>query len=764
MSAVFSPTPADNARLAAADLPPRVRGLLGALIGLCRQTLIAPLILTVEALEQTLLHDADRARNPLQQAELMAQRGQLQAFAGHFPDRMLDAVADALARLRAPPAAPAASSTPPPLPGMLGLSLVAEHDVDRDLLLTEMVRRETLRSTNTLNLLGQRLAVLAAAPAFDAETLPLAPQALCAMVRRLAEQDALGAEVQLALYRSFERQVLERLGDVLDRANALLSQQGVLPGLVYTPYLARSSSTRRIITQSVGGGRATQPAKRTAAPLTGWNGSAPSGSWSNLLQEAVQEAGSAGPAVAGVTSASATALHDLLQQARQARQSYPASAAPAPHAAIPSAAVDAVLARLQAQSSAATGVADLQAALVAQLRSEHGAQAQLGSHDRDNLDLLRLLMQQVQQRQRPDPVPAALLARLQVPLARAAMADPGFFVRDEHPARELLNQVAEAGASWLGDDDVDPQLLQRMAQSVQGLLGQDARAPEAFATANEDVQQHQRAAVHRAELTERRHVEAARGKERLELARRQANAQIDQCCDTQAPPRFVQTLLRQAWADALTLTRLRHGDDSPQWQERLQQTARIAAVTAQAVDAAAGTDAALATEVEAALVQVGYHAEEAAAVARRLATPGGEDESTSRTELSARLKSRARLGEQAAISASTASGPRSSAEEAAYQQLCALPFGSWFDIDSGDGTLRRQRLSWYSLLTGHALLVNPRGQKVADTDLDTLARQISAGRAQLITEDKGRLVDRAWQASLDTLRELAGGHAPETSA
>lgn len=759
MSAVFSITSADNARLAASNLPPRVRELLGGLIGLCRQTLAAPLILTVEALEQTLLHDADRARNPQLQAELMAQRGQLHAFSGHFADRMLDAVADALIRLREPATGASVGATPPPLPGMLGLSLVDEHEVDRDLLLTEMVRRETLRSTNTLNLLGQRLGVLAAAPAFEADTLPLAPQALCAMLRRIAEQDALSVEVQLALYRSFERQVLERLGDILDRANALLAQNGVLPGLVYTPYLARSSSTRRIITQSVGGGRATQPAKRAAAPLTGWNGSAPAGSWSSLVQDAFQDGGAAGTALPGLTTSTGSALHELLQQARHA------SAAPADRDAVPSAAVDAVLARLQAQSSSATGVADLQAAVVAQLRSEHGAQAQLGSHDRDNLDLLRMLMQQVQQQQRPDPVPAALLARLQVPLARAAMADPGFFVRDEHPARELLNQIAEVGANWLGDDDVDPQLLQRMAQSVQGLLGQDARAPDAFATANEDVQQHQRAAAHRAELAERRHVEAARGKERLELARRQATAQIDQCCDTQSPPRFVQTLLRQAWADALTLTRLRHGDDSPQWQERLQQTQRIAAITAQAVDAPVGTDTALAADVEAALLQVGYHAEEAAAVARRLATPGGEDESTSRTELSARLKARARLGERAGTPTGTAPAtPRSSAEEAAYQQLSTLPFGSWFDIDTGDGTLRRQRLSWYSLLTGHALFVNPRGQKIADTDLDTLARQINAGRAQLVTEDKARLVDRAWEASLGALRALAAGHTQETSA
>ncbi|HBP04043.1 MAG TPA: DUF1631 domain-containing protein, partial [Stenotrophomonas sp.] len=170
-------------------------------------------------------------------------------------------------------------------------------------------------------------------------------------------------------------------------------------------------------------------------------------------------------------------------------------------------------------------------------------------------------------------------------------------------------------------------------------------------------------------------------------------------------------------------------------------------------------------DVEAALLQVGYHAEEAAAVARRLATPGGEDESTSRTELSARLKARARLGEHAGAPTGTAPAtPRSSAEEAAYQQLSTLPFGSWFDIDTGDGTLRRQRLSWYSLLTGHALFVNPRGQKITDTDLDTLARQISAGRAQLVTEDKGRLVDRAWEASLGALRALATGRAQETPA
>ena len=574
------------------------------------------------------------------------------------------------------------------------------------------------------------------------------------MLRRIAEQDSLAVDVQLALYRSFERQVLERLGDILDRANALLARRAARPGL--HPYLARSSSTRRIITQSVGGGRTTQPAKRAAAPLTGWNGSAPAGSWSSLVQDAFQDDSTAGAALPGLTS-TGSALHALLQQARHA------SAAPADRDAVPSAAVDAVLARLQAQSSAATGVADLQAAVVAQLRSEHGMQAQLGSHDRDSLDLLRMLMQQVQQQQRPDPVPAPAGA----PAGTAGTCGngrPGFFVRDEHPRANCSTRLPKSAptgwATMMSTRSCCSAWHRACRACWVRMRGRRRPSPARTRTCSSIS-----APQHRAELAERRHVEAARGKERLELARRQASAQIDQCCDAQQPPRFVQTLLRQAWADALTLTRLRHGDDSSQWQERLQQTQRIAAITAQPVDAPGGTDATLAAEVEAALLQVGYHAEEAAAVARRLATPGGEDESTSRTELSARLKARARLGEHAGTAAGTTPAtPRSSAEEAAYQQLSSLPFGSWFDIDTGDGTLRRQRLSWYSLLTGHALLVNPRGQKIADTDLDTLARQISAGQAQLVTEDKARLVDRAWEASLGALRALAAGHTQETSA
>lgn len=811
--------PEDAARFAAVGAPPRVSSLLGAVLSLARQSLTAPLTLTVVELERELLREAERARNSQVQADLLAQARQVHPFSEGFSHRFLEHLAQAFADLFAPPA-----DVPPKIDdrrAISALTLVNDTDIDRTIVLNEIQRRELLRSANALQLLGQRFAVLAASPALDAEHVPLGPAVLCGIIRRLGDEGGLELEAQVALYRSFERQVLERLGELLERANVLLGHEGVLPGLVYTPYLARSAATRRIVTQPGRTPAAAGTARPRTQPVTSWNGasSTTATSWSAMMQEALgsmpsssaspgattampaplhDAAAPAATADAGAVSMVDTgapamgALHQLLAGARQAAPPHAAAAdaaaAPTPVPAspsaavalspqtpaadahtVPSAVVDAILGQLQARiadSAAAPSMDDLHAALLAQLRAEQGEHAALTVKDSDTLDLLALLFDQIRRQQRPQAAGHDLVGRLQVPLARAALADPGFFVRDEHPARELLNTLAELGASGLHDDDLDPQLVQKVGRSVDAVVEQYHDDPAVFAAANEELQQHFRAAAHKAELAERRHVEAARGRERLEVARQQAAAHIEHCCTQDQPPRFVQTLLRQAWSDVLTLTQLRHGEDSDLWQQRVLQTATITAVTAQAPAEGRGTDTALQADIEAAVLQIGCHHDEARAIARRLSTPGGEDDSTSRTELTARLKARTRLGEQADADDARRIAPlaRSGPEEDCYRQLRTLPFGTWFEfVSNQQGDLHRERLSWYSLVTEHALFVNPRGQKVAEYTLDTLARLMALGQARVVTEDKGRLIDRAWQATLRTLRALAGGEHGEAA-
>ena len=394
---------------------------------------------------------------------------------------------------------------------------------------------------------------------------------------------------------------------------------------------------------------------------------------------------------------------------------------------------------------------DLQQAMLAAARAQHGPDATLASADSDTFELLDLLYNEIEREVQHDAPAADMLVRLQVPVVQAALRDRNFFLRAQHPARDLLNTVAESGATWLGEEDVDPQLLQKLHQAVETVVETYEGDETVFEDASREVQQHLQAAARKAELAERRQVEAARGKDRLEIAKQRAAETIESAMAEAKPQKFVQALLSQAWADVLTLAQLRNGETSGEWADALQTTLEIVAATT----TAQGANAELAGKVEKSLVQVGYHEDEAAAIARRLSS-AEEDETTSRTELTARLKARARLGGQSEVKKKPAQ-PRTPEEQECYDYLRTLPFGTWFEFTRNQqGDVQRQRLSWFSPVTGNALFVNQRGQRVGEHSLDTLAHLMAKGQAQVVTEDRGRLIDRAWNATLNALRSLTG--------
>jgi hypothetical protein len=142
----------------------------------------------------------------------------------------------------------------------------------------------------------------------------------------------------------------------------------------------------------------------------------------------------------------------------------------------------------------------------------------------------------------------------------------------------------------------------------------------------------------------------------------------------------------------------------------------------------------------------------------------GQDDPASRTELAVKLKARARLGEQAA-SAKPTVPERTAEEEACYQQLRTLPFGTWFEfVTNQQGDFVRRRLAWFSPVTEHALFVNQRGQRVDEQSLDSMARMMARGQARVVTVARGRLIDRAWQATLDVLRNFTQRHKSDAEA
>ncbi|MHC9084808.1 DUF1631 family protein [Luteimonas sp. RIT-PG2_3] len=417
------------------------------------------------------------------------------------------------------------------------------------------------------------------------------------------------------------------------------------------------------------------------------------------------------------------------------------------------------LGSLQAQPAGTPGtpqtLTDVKQVLLAQARQQMGHGANLSQQDSDTFELLSMLYANLEEEIRVDMPAAGLVKRLQVPLLRAALKDQSFFVRQRHPARQLLNTVAENAARWLDDADFDPQLLVPLQKAVEYVIEHYEGDAKVFSDGNALLQKHLADQVRKAELLEKRHTEAAKGREKLEIAKLRASEVVDAVVGETRLPKFTRALLNQAWADVLTLTLLRHDESSEEWNKQLDATRRIVATCARDEP---GDDPALQAHVEASLALVGYHGEEATVIAQRLTSNKIDDDNdpASRTELAMKLKTRTRLGEDAA-KARPRLPPRTPEEQARYDQLRVSPFGIWIEfVTTERGDVVRRRLSWFSPITGNALFLNQRGQRAGEYSLDTLARMMAAGQARIVNADRGRLVDRAWQATMNALRSFAG--------
>lgn len=761
MSARLDPNtiPHPHRNLATADLPRRVRAALERLFALTSDSLGRQLENMLSDFEQQLFKLAEQARNPALQAGYFETLRKVRLHRGDLAPRFMGGLEAALASIREPSAE--AVDTPEQV-DLNELRLVDDAEVSEDGVLNNIASRHESRAGLPLLLLGQRFGVLAGAPAFDAEHLPVGPHRLCRLLAEASQALHLEQDTRLLLFQSFNTQAMSGYAQLVEAMNALLARENVLPGLSYVPLRARPTAQGEDRDpdeshEDHGAHDAPAPAvpprRRTTAPTadtrpaserphTRWWGEPGNGSASdedeNIAFSALQELLSSRREVLG-----------KLRHAPDTRDHVPLETPD-------------VVAALGSQQGLASSdgrrprtIADLKQALLAQSRQKHGKATRLSSQDEDTFELLGLLYTEIGRELRAGTLSSGLLERLQVPLLRLALLDRAFFVRSHHPARQLLSTVAEAGAKWLGEEEADPRLERQLREAVDHVVQNYQDDTSVFETANQSLQGHLQLMARKAELSERRHVEAARGKEKLVVAKRRSSEMIEQALEGRELPRFMRRLLDQAWADVLTLTLLRHGEGSREWEQYSRMTSLLATTSVGGGQAPEGLD----RQIEHALAQVGYHEDEASQIARHLTTGRDESEAdpASRTELAMKLKARARLGDDAEASRTKPVAPRNPREQACYEHLRTLPFGTWMEfVLNQQGDVIRRRIAWFSTVTDRVLFVNQRGQRVDEQSLDHVARLMAQDQVKVVTADRGRLIDRAWQAALNALRNFAG--------
>lgn len=771
------------------DWPARVRQLIEGVLGMCSTSLERAVVAALDDTESQLFKLAEQSQNNESQYRCFETLREIKRGRTDVAPRLMLAVEDKLARFDRNGAAQAANAaTHPGMPARKELALVETRELEESLALQEFVAKTEVRQAPALFLLGHRFGVLAGAPAFDADTLAIGPAGLAEALQHAYACLDISAEHRVLLFHAFDRSSHTAIGDLYAALNHYFVDRRILPHLQASASAPRTKHAASTDNGAEAPEEAAQNESPADTPAT-TPGSVPHG---HMPPPGIFTPPGAYPSPGmGMRNVAPddrdaelfTTLRELLAGRRTAL-GMPDSAPT--NGYMPSSEdLQSVLNTLQAKPISPMmmggklvqrSVGHLKQDLLSHLRQHapEGKAPQLAAEDSDTIDLVGMLFDYLTKNVRPDGSTQSLMTKLQVPLLRVALRDKNFFTRRSHPARQLLNAIAETGAHWLDDSEgpADRALVDKMQVVVDKVSHEFDGNLDLIENMLTDLSQHMHTLARKAEVTERRHVDAARGREKLSVAREQAQAAIASRIAKAKPNKLVRTLLEQAWTDVLALTLLRQGENSDTYAKRLNVADQLIAATATRGDAIkAPTE--LRGEIETALDQVGYHKDDVQAVVKRLFTPGeaevGEEAVTS-TEIAIKLKSKQRLGESSTAPAAAAAPAASkkktfepnSAEAHALERLKTLPYGTWFEFRTNQqGDKVRRKLAWFSTLSGHCLFVNQRGVRVDEKNLEQLARDIASGQAWIVEPETETLVDRAWKAIMSSLKQLVG-RGPES--
>lgn len=609
------------------------------------------------------------------------------------------------------------------------LSLVGEDELEESLALEEMSRKMRSACEAELRALSQRMGFLLERPELEDEANPISPGTIVAALKDACTQIEADFKVRLALLRQLEQHAIHDLQAVYHELNAHLVERQILPEI--RPIVPRAQpSPQRPKPQSV-----------PAAPASMTEG--------EVMRMLAQIFGQAG-AVAG---------------------------GEAPPASAPQAFV-AELTRMHRDGGPLITAADEILVNVVKGLKAAPQSATLSSVDAMTIDIVAMLFDYIfDDRHIPASV-KAVLGRLQIPTLKVALLDKSFFSSRLHPARRLLDRLAEAAfgvdeayqqggatlamiekvvARVLAEFDSDMNLFEELVAEVEAFIDERGRAESA--------------------LVERT-VRLIQDREREEIAQAAAEETVVRHIQSHAwVPAMLREMLGEAWVRALAKAHLAEGERSPRWhalvatmddllwsvepkavaEDRKRLITMLPGMLKQVQDGLhrgelgeERRNAFMASLVDchAAAVKAGLRGMGVLPETPAPIEPQGEPE-LARSVVPAgdlkveEIRLRAPKGKASARNVFTRTGIWTN-----------LQRGTWVEFSGLGGSSMRARLTWISPAKGVYLFTNPlSAANAVSVSPDALAEQMRLGLARII--DDAPLLDRAVDSMLAKLRPAA---------
>lgn len=637
------------------------------------------------------------------------------------------------------------------------LSLVHNDDLEQLVAVDTMVANAKRDFAEPLTEISLRLNTLLSVKIYDKNN-PIGPDAICDAFVEASRPLNLHIRARLTLLKKFEQIVMLNLGKIYDQCNDLFVEQGVLPSLKQQRRAARQQQ---------------RPAAGTPAPQPGQQAAGTAAMGASVT--------AAGYGLLPVNSGIAPmAAQDLLSHLGALQSHLPGSYS------------DSGIQLLNVNSL-------LQERLVDVRQS-----AALTKVDSDIIKLVEMLFSFIlEDRNLAEPIKTQL-GRLQLPLLKVAIADKSFFSKGGHPARKLLNELADASTGWLAKDNYesDP-LFKKVSEVVAQVLAEFDQDINIFSLLLESFREFIERERKRAQKLEQRIVDEADGRAKTQAARARVAAVMDALVAERDLPPVVTEWLDKVWSNMLFLSCIKEGTDSESWSRDVR-TARdlvwsVHAPMPESRKQLQGLLPALQERLKVGVEAVSLNSFEARrmfaglkdvyrerfALAQRITeerTRQAREEARDevREQLRDEVREEVRVASQIAaetvetekvvelpqmeeleqvVAEVELKGQKAEAEalpesDSYWQQTFRLAQGSWFELKRGDDEQFRCRLAAVIKDIDQFIFVNRNGAKVAEFTRMELAQALRA--AQLLPLDDGMLFERALQSVIGTVRKTRG--------
>ncbi|MBA5982727.1 DUF1631 domain-containing protein, partial [Pseudomonas sp. MD195_PC81_125] len=601
-------------------------------------------------------------------------------------------------------------------------------DMERNVAVETMVGRVLKRDGFALDQLTARLNVLLGKN-FDNQHNPLGPTMLCEFFLQAGRNLGVEIKVKLILLKLFERYVLADTEPLYAEANQLLVATGVLPELKPAP-------ARRAV-------------ERAAASISSEESDEPAPADEGVQEvfAALQELllhvrGSVAPTLEPSVATQPISTRDLLRLLSHLQQYVPALAAQ-----------DDFDLRNQLEQ------------LLTRVSVRSGKSRIVDGADEDVINLIAMVFDCIlEDPNLPDSL-KALIARLQIPMLKVAVLDKSFFSRGSHPARRLLNEIADAAMGW-GDcsGEARDSLYLRIEQVVQRLLTEFVDDPAIFSELLADFLAFTSDERRRSELLEQRLRDAEEGRAKTELARQRVEQVLNLALLGKVLPPSVVMFVRDAWSKVLLLTCLKHGDQSAEWQADVQTMEQLIWSVQRHDEADAGLRLlalvpGLLKSLRDGLSSSAFDPfatseffSELEALHVRVLEPSTEPSTDAPALVEVSQHITLRSADEGAVGLN-ASGLAH--DDPGLRQVEQLRLGSWVAFQEDDEHSLRCKLAAVIEATGKYVFVDRTGMKVLERSRIDLALEFRRGAVRAL--DDTLLFDRALESVLGNLRRLNRG-------